>query len=150
MNMQAVLLSIVAALVLPGGGAYADALKISQMEQDIRELKREVERQSRRIENLESELARSRALARINRLKRLQDALGQIHDFEILIEHTREVQAALAGTDRTAATDLDRLIRMLEAQCREGHAAFVRDRASLQALCQQIIDAARQGRPTFM
>ena len=44
---------------------------------------------------VDRELSRSRALARINRLKRLQDALGQIHDFEILIEHTREVQASL-------------------------------------------------------
>lgn len=99
---------------------------------------------------VERELARSRAMARINRLKRLQDALGEIHDYEILIEHTREVQASLAGVDRSAATELDALVRTLETQCRDGHAAFVRDRGALQALCQQVIDAGRRDRPTFM
>jgi CHAD domain-containing protein len=99
---------------------------------------------------VDRELTRSRAVARINRLKRLQDALGEIHDFEILIDHTRKVQAALAGTERLAATDLDALIRTLENQCRDGHAAFVRDRAALQALCQQVIEAARKGVATFM
>jgi CHAD domain-containing protein len=99
---------------------------------------------------VDRELTRSRAVARINRLKGLQDALGRIHDFEILIEHTREVQTALAGVDRRAATELDGLVRTLETECRDGHAAFLRDRATIEALCQQVIDAARQGRPTFM
>jgi CHAD domain-containing protein len=99
---------------------------------------------------VDRELTRSRAAARINRLRRLQDELGRIHDFEILVEHTREVQAALAGVDRCAATELDGLVRTLETDCRDGHAAFLRDRAAIQALCQQVIEAARQGRPTFM
>lgn len=44
-----------------GGAVRADDFKIAQIEQDLRELKREVERQVRRIEYLESEVARSRA-----------------------------------------------------------------------------------------
>lgn len=48
-------------LSLTGGAVRADDLKIAQMEQDIRELKRQVDQQVRRIENVESELARSRA-----------------------------------------------------------------------------------------
>lgn len=123
------------------GGLY-DAVRLHAVRVATKKLRYALE--------VDRELARSRAVARINRLKRLQDALGEIHDFEILIEHTREVQAALAGTDRPAATDLDALIRTLEAQCRDGHATFVRDRASLLALCQQVIEAAREGRPTFM
>jgi CHAD domain-containing protein len=99
---------------------------------------------------VDRELTRSRAMARINRLKNLQDALGEIHDYEILLEHTREVQIALAGVDRRAATELDGLVRTLETACRDGHAVFLRDRAGIQALCQQIILAARQGRPTFL
>ena len=99
---------------------------------------------------VDRELTRSRAVARINRLKVLQDALGRIHDFEILIEHTREVQTALAGVDRRAATELDGLVRTLETECRDCHAAFLRDRATIEALCQLVIDAARQSRPTFM
>jgi CHAD domain-containing protein len=99
---------------------------------------------------VDRELTRSRAMARINRLKNLQDALGEIHDYEILLEHTREVQIALAGVDRRAATELDGLVRTLETACRDGHAVFLRDRAGIQALCHQIIEAARQGRPTFL
>jgi CHAD domain-containing protein len=99
---------------------------------------------------VDRELTRSRALARINRLKRLQDALGRIHDFEILLEHTRTVQAGLVGVDRRSASELDGLTRLLETECRDGHAAFLGDRAALEAMCQQIIDAARHGRPTFL
>jgi CHAD domain-containing protein len=99
---------------------------------------------------VDRDLTRSRAMARINRFKNLQDALGQIHDYEILLEHTREVQIALAGVDRRAAIELDGLVRTLETACRDGHAVFLRDRAGIQALCQQIVEAARQGRPTFL
>ncbi|MDH4064422.1 MAG: CHAD domain-containing protein [Acidobacteriota bacterium] len=91
---------------------------------------------------VERELTRSRAVARINRLKRLQDALGEVHDFEILLEHVRGVQATLAGSDLPAATELDALVRTLEEHCREGHATFLRNRAALAGLCQSIIVAA--------
>jgi len=47
-------------VALLAGSSRADDLKIAQMEQDIRELQQQVNRQARRIENLEGELARSR------------------------------------------------------------------------------------------
>ncbi len=98
---------------------------------------------------VERELMRSRATGRINRLKRVQDQLGNIHDFEILIGRVREVQAALASSDRATATDLDALVRVLEEECREGHAAFLRERAAITELCRLVIEAARDNRPTF-
>jgi CHAD domain-containing protein len=98
---------------------------------------------------VDRELTRSRAMSRINRLKALQDALGDIHDFEILVDRVREVQADLAANDRQTASELEALVRTLETRCRDGHAAFLRDRASIQAICQKVIDAAREGRPTF-
>ncbi|MCC7240499.1 MAG: CHAD domain-containing protein [Acidobacteria bacterium] len=93
---------------------------------------------------VERELTRSRAVARINRLKRLQDVLGEIHDFEILLQHVREVQVRLAGTDLRAATELDALVRTLEQRCHEGHASFLRDRARLTDLCRTVIAAGAQ------
>jgi CHAD domain-containing protein len=99
---------------------------------------------------VERELAGSRATARIQRLKRLQDALGQVHDYEILLDRTREVQASLAGSDRRTSDELNALVRILEEACREGHAGFMRDRGTLLALCDSVITAAREGRPTFM
>ena len=98
---------------------------------------------------VDRELSRSRAMARIDRIKQLQDDLGEIHDFEILLEHTREVQAALASTDRQVAQELDALVDVLETECRDGHAAYLRARPSIETTCAGIIEAARYGRPTF-
>ena len=67
---------------------------------------------------IERELKRSRGTARITQLKRLQDLLGRMHDFEILIDRTRQVQAELAGSDRKLTTELDTLIATLEDECR--------------------------------
>jgi CHAD domain-containing protein len=85
---------------------------------------------------IERELKRSRATARITQLKRLQDLLGRIHDFEILIERTRHVQADAASSDRHTALELDRLVRELEAECRKDHATYMRRRESIVKLCQ--------------
>ena len=59
---------------------------------------------------------------------RPQDALGEIHDYEILLDRTRQVQTELAASDRAMATELGALVRSLEDACRDGHAAFLRDR----------------------
>jgi CHAD domain-containing protein len=98
---------------------------------------------------VDRELTRSRATARIDRLRTLQDALGEIHDYEILAERTRDVQADLVESDPALATELDALLRTLATACRDGHAAFLRDRAAIQQICQRVIDAAREHRPTF-
>jgi CHAD domain-containing protein len=89
------------------------------------------------------ELRRSRSTARIGQLKRLQDVLGLMHDFEMLIDHTRRVQALIAATDRALATELDALVRTLEEECRLHHATFMRRRAALLKLC----DALSPGEP---
>jgi hypothetical protein len=98
---------------------------------------------------VERELMRARSTGRINRLKRVQDLLGNIHDFEILIGRVREVQAAIASSDRKSASELDSLVRVLEEECREGHAAFLKQRAAIMELCRLVIEAARDNRPTF-
>ena len=74
---------------------------------------------------VERELRRSRGTARITQLKRLQDLLGLMHDFEMLIDRTR----AGAGDDRRAPiarcpTELDTLVRTLEDECRRLHATL--------------------------
>jgi CHAD domain-containing protein len=89
------------------------------------------------------ELKRSRSTARIAQLKRLQDLLGRMHDFEILIDRTRHVQADLAGVDRHLTTELDALIRELEAECRRDHATYMHRRASVLRLCETLTAADR-------
>jgi CHAD domain-containing protein len=87
---------------------------------------------------IERELKRSKSTARITQLKRLQDLLGLMHDFEILIDRTRKVQAELAGTDRKLTTELDTLVRALEGECRKGHASYMRRRGSMLKLCETL------------
>ena len=98
---------------------------------------------------VERELMKSRAAVRINRLKDMQDALGQIHDYEILLARTREVQTAVAAADRPLSVELGMLVRTLEEACREGHASFLHGRDGLLELCNAIITAARNRRATF-
>jgi CHAD domain-containing protein len=85
---------------------------------------------------IDRELKRSRATSRITQLKRLQDLLGEMHDFEILIDRTRELQAEVAGSDRKLASELDRLIRTLEEECRQRHAVYMRRRTAMLKLCE--------------
>ena len=87
---------------------------------------------------VERELKRSRATARIEQLKRLQDLLGEIRDFEVLIDRTRQVQAELAHSDRAMALELDALVRALEAECRRNHATYMRRRPSILKLCEEL------------
>lgn len=90
---------------------------------------------------IQRELKRSRSTARINQLKRLQDLLGDMHDAEMLIDRTRRVQAELAPIDRKLTSELDIVIRALEAECRRDHAAYMRRRASIVTLCESLVSA---------
>jgi CHAD domain-containing protein len=97
---------------------------------------------------IQRELTRSRSTAHLNRLKAQQDLLGRMHDLEILIEHARTMQAKLAPRDRRGMAELKTLIRVLEQECREGHAAYMRARPALLKLCDTVVSAAAPSRPT--
>ena len=97
---------------------------------------------------LQKELTHARPGAHIKQLKTQQDVLGRMHDVEILIDRTRGVQEGLAASDRRGIAELDALVRVLEAECRKRHAAYVRARPALLKLCDLVAGAAAQGRPT--
>ncbi len=59
-------------------------------------------------------------------MKTEQDLLGRIHDLEILIDRARGVQSKLSPRDRIGMAELNKLIRVLEDECREGHAVYMR------------------------
>lgn len=94
---------------------------------------------------VERELKRARGTARIMQLKRLQDVLGFMHDYEIVIDRTRDVQARIAATDRNLATELDALVRTLEEECRQQHAIYMRRRESIVKLCEVLSPANAAG-----
>jgi CHAD domain-containing protein len=93
---------------------------------------------------IQRELTYSRSRTHLNRLKTQQDLLGRMHDLEILIDRTREVQSALPARDRRGMAELDSLIRVLEDECREGHAAYMHARPALLRLCEAVIEANGQ------
>jgi CHAD domain-containing protein len=92
---------------------------------------------------IQRELTGSRSTAYLNRAKVQQDLLGRMHDFEILIDRARHVQGTLAPRDRRGMAELKTLIRVLEDECREGHAAYMRARPALLKMCDQIIANAK-------
>lgn len=96
---------------------------------------------------IQRELAHSRITAGLTRLKTQQDLLGRMHDLEILIDRTRGVQEKLPAHDRRGMSELDALVRVLEDECREGHAAYLQARPAMLKLCDGII-AATADRPT--
>jgi CHAD domain-containing protein len=96
---------------------------------------------------IQRELAKSRSTAGLNRLKTEQDLLGRMHDLEILIDKARAAQSKLNPRDRRGMSELNKLIRVLEDECREGHAAYMHGRAALVKLCDSVI-AADHSKPT--
>lgn len=87
---------------------------------------------------LQREIRRSRATARIAQLKAFQDLLGRVHDLEVLMDRVRATEVEETSVNRLVAHDLDRLVRALEEECRELHATYMAKRASLLKLCEAI------------
>ena len=83
------------------------------------------------------DLSGSRAEQRIRTLKRTQDLLGRLHDFEVLITRTRALQAA-AVRDLRLSSDLDQLVRGLETECRRLHGQYITMRRTLLDICRRV------------
>jgi CHAD domain-containing protein len=76
--------------------------------------------------------------ADLGTLKRSQDLLGQMHDWQVLMDVVREVQASLMPPNLTLWHDLDALIASLEDDCRHLHARYMRGRDRLAALADRL------------
>jgi CHAD domain-containing protein len=92
------------------------------------------------------ELRVSRAMAQLRTLKRVQDLLGRMHDLEVLIARTRAVQSTASVRDLKLSADLDRLVRVLEMECRQLHVRYMNERKSLLTICDHVAAQAQQVR----
>jgi len=90
------------------------------------------------------ELSGSRATVRIRTLKRVQDLLGRMHDLEMLIARTRAIQSRAGAPNLKLSSDLDRLVRRLENECRRLHVRYMNERKALRGICDYV--TAREGR----
>ena len=75
--------------------------------------------------------------AELRTLKRTQTVLGKLHDFQVLIDRARRAQADVETPDLAVWRDFDQLLTALEQACRRLHARYVRDRASIVAICDR-------------
>jgi CHAD domain-containing protein len=93
------------------------------------------------------ELSASRATARIRTLKEMQDLLGRMNDHEVLIGRVRRVQGSSKATSLRLSSDLDRLVRTLEMECRQLHGQYMASRRKVVSICEQVVEgASRPGR----
>lgn len=81
---------------------------------------------------------RSRASARLRTLETAQDLLGRMHDLEVLIARVRAVQGAPQGPTLSLSSDLDRLVRRLETECRQLHGHYMSMRKALLTICLHV------------
>jgi CHAD domain-containing protein len=88
---------------------------------------------------LASEIASDKRLRTdLRLLKRNQDLLGRWHDRQVLIERARHVQASLTPPSASGVRRLDRLVTMLENDCRRLHARYIRESGAIVAVCDRI------------
>jgi len=87
---------------------------------------------------LSAEVAGQKSTPELVQLRRTQTILGRLHDLQVLIDHTRETQAALTPPALAAWRDLDRLVVALEEDCRRLHGRYIHDSAALELLCLQL------------
>jgi CHAD domain-containing protein len=82
--------------------------------------------------------ARITGAARIAmRLRRVQDLLGEWHDWQVLSAHASRVQARMPVDDDELA-DFTELAARVEDRCRALHAVFISGRPQLSALVEEI------------
>jgi len=87
---------------------------------------------------LAAEADGDRTSADLRALKRAQELLGRIRDLQVLTDHVRQTQTALAPADPPAWRQLDALVTLLEQDCRRLHARYVSESGRLLALCDRL------------
>jgi CHAD domain-containing protein len=95
---------------------------------------------------LANELAGSRKGSDVRTLRRAQDALGRLHDLQVLIDRVRQAQATLAPPSVTVWRTLDNLVSRLDNECRRLHARYMRLRPELDALVDRLAPSPRRAR----
>jgi len=89
------------------------------------------------------ELAGRSSSPELKQLRLTQDTLGRLHDFVVLVDWVRRVQASLAPRDIAAWRYLDRLLKSLEDECRRLHGRYMRARPQLAAVAARLAGRSR-------
>jgi CHAD domain-containing protein len=76
--------------------------------------------------------------ARLRTLRQGQDLLGRLHDWQVLIDRTRQVQGSLKPPNTGVSNQLDALVMELEHHCRRLHARYMSQRLALAAVSEKL------------
>jgi hypothetical protein len=68
-----------------------------------------------------------------------------MHDLEVLIARTRDIQSSPGASTLKVSADLDRLVRRLENECRQLHGHYMASRKDLLSLCSRLIARGERG-----
>jgi CHAD domain-containing protein len=77
-------------------------------------------------------------------LRSVQGLLGDLHDLEALLERARTAQALLVPLDLTVWRDLGSLVHVVEDDCRQLHARYMRHRTELMAMANRMATGRRE------
>jgi CHAD domain-containing protein len=94
---------------------------------------------------LSAEVSGGRQDAPLRALRRTQDLLGRMHDFQVLIACVREIQTSVSPSQTALWRELDALVAALEDDCRRLHGRYVGERPALAAIAGKL--AARPTAP---
>lgn len=77
--------------------------------------------------------------ARLARLKKTQDVLGRLHDLDVLLTHLRDRSSHDAAVVADVSA-VDAVSLVLDRECRECHAGYLRRRPALVRLADEVRD----------
>jgi CHAD domain-containing protein len=119
------------ATALVDAGALYDATRLHNVRIALKKLRYAVE--------LSADARRVNRAAEIATLKRAQDTLGRLHDFEVFGDRVQRVreQAAAASSGIDVRT-FDSLVDAVERECHHMHAAFMSERSELVAIADRL------------
>jgi len=77
--------------------------------------------------------------AEVRTLRRMQDALGHLHDLQVLESHVRDADARAAGQSRGQTRSLEALTGAVDRECRALHARYVALAPKAAAVCDRVV-----------
>jgi CHAD domain-containing protein len=87
---------------------------------------------------LVAEVTDRRVATDIATLKAAQDLLGRLHDLETLLVRAREAQPSARLPHLITGRETRSVVRVLEDQCRQLHARYLRERPELMAIANRM------------
>ncbi len=91
------------------------------------------------------EAAGVKSISELKTLKRGQDALGRLHDVQVLIDRVRGYQTRLEPAETAMWRRFDAFLASLENDCRRLHAKFMHQQGGIRAICARLATEAGHG-----